>query len=358
VDVSDATLARARKGDEQAFRRLTDPHRRELHLHCYRLLGSVQDAEDALQETLIAAWRGLPGFREQATARTWLYRIATNQCLNMLRARGRRPPPAPAPPFDPPEPTRQSDVTWLQPYPCSEPGHGGAVAGPEAVLESAEGIELAFIVALQRMPPRQAAALVLSDVLGFPVDDVAAMLGASRPSVKGLLQRARAAARGTSQDAPGSAASASAASASAASASGVRASERAVSRRFADAYAADDIDGVVALLTDDAWLSMPPAPHEYQGGALIGSFLRASAAWRAGRRFVLVPACANGQPAFGCYLESPGQPQAAGERCADAAGLIVLGLAGGQIMSITRFLDPEVFRFLGLPATVPAPRRP
>jgi RNA polymerase sigma-70 factor (TIGR02960 family) len=342
VTVSDATLARARKGDEQAFRELTEPHRRELHMHCYRLLGSVQDAEDALQETLIAAWRGLPGFREQAPARTWLYRIATNQCLNMLRARGRRPPPAPVPPFDPPEPTRHGDVTWLQPYPCAEPERAGAVAGPEVGVETAEGIELAFIAALQRMPPRQAAVLVLADVLGFAVDDIAAMLGASRTSVKGLLQRARAAARGTRHE-------------EAAASAAVRSSERAVSRRFAHAYAADDIDGVVALLTDDAWLSMPPAPHEYQGGALIGSFLRASATWRAGRRFVLVPACANGQPAFGCYLESPGRPQDGSPRHADAAGLIVLGVAGRQITSITRFLDPEVLGFLGLPATAPAP---
>jgi RNA polymerase sigma-70 factor (TIGR02960 family) len=344
VAVSEATLARARSGDEQAFRELTEPYRLELHAHCYRLLGSVQDAEDALQETLIAAWSGLASFREQATPRTWLYRIATNQCLNMLRTRGRRPPPAPIPPFDPPEPTRRGDVTWLQPYPSAQPVPGGPVAGPEACYEAAEAIELAFIVALQRMPPRQAAALVLADVLGFPADEVAAMLGASRMSVKGLLQRARAAARGSRGDAAARVAG--------------RESEQAVSRRFADAYAADDIDGVVALLTDDAWLSMPPAPHEYQGAGPIGSFLRASARWRAGRRFVLVPARANGQPAFGCYLEAAGQERPAGDRGAAATGLIVLGVAGERITSVTRFLDPEVLGFFGLPPTTRAPGQP
>jgi RNA polymerase sigma-70 factor (TIGR02960 family) len=343
VAVSEATLARARGGDEQAFRELTEPYRRELHAHCYRMLGSVQDAEDALQETLIAAWRGLSGFREQATPRTWLYRIATNQCLNMLRTRGRRPPPAPVPPFDPPEPTRHGGVTWLQPYPSARLQDDPA-AGPEVLYEAAEAIELAFIVALQRMPPRQAAALVLADVLGFPADEVAAMLGASRMSVKGLLQRARAAARGARRDAAGAVAD--------------RESEQAVSRRFADAYAADDIDGVVALLTDDAWLSMPPAPHEYQGAAPIGSFLRASARSRAGRRFVLVPARANGEPAFGCYLEAADQERATSDRRADATGLIVLSVAGERITSVTRFLDPEVVGFFGLPATTHAPGQP
>jgi RNA polymerase sigma-70 factor (ECF subfamily) len=326
--VSDATLIRARQGDEQAFSDLTRPYRHELHVHCYRLLGSVHDADDALQETLIAAWRGLAGFRGEATPRAWLYRIATNQCLNLLRARGRRPQPAPVPPFDPPEPTRHGDVTWLQPYP-SGPASPAAAPGPDARQESAEAVELAFIVALQRMPPRQAAALVLTDVLEFPAPEVARMLGVTRPAHKGLLQRARAATRGSRPD-PETAAAGSAA-------------ERAVTRRFAAAYAADDIDAVVALLTDDAWLSMPPAPHEYQGPAAIGSFLRASARSRAGRRFSLVAARANRQPAFGCYL-----PPAAGQPSA-AAGLVVLTVEAGRITRITRFLDAGVLAFFGLP---------
>jgi RNA polymerase sigma-70 factor (TIGR02960 family) len=198
--MSEPVLARARAGDQQAFRELTDPHRRELQLHCYRMLGSVQDAEDALQETLLAAWRGLARFEGRASLRAWLYRIATNRCLNALRDSGRRPPPAPVAPFEPPEPTRRGEPTWLQPYPdLLLEGIAEASPGPAARYQAKEAIELAFVAGLQRLPPRQRAALVLRDVLGFPTAEAAAMLGSSEAAVKAALQRARAASTGAVQ---------------------------------------------------------------------------------------------------------------------------------------------------------------
>jgi RNA polymerase sigma factor (sigma-70 family) len=355
--VSQPALARARAGDQQAFRELTDPHRRELQLHCYRILGSVQGAEDVLQETLLAAWRGLAGFGERASPRAWLYRIATNRCLNALRDARRRPPPAPVAPFEPPEPTRYGEPTWLQPYPDALlDGIADTSPGPEARYQTREAIELAFIAGLQQLPPRQRAALVLRDVLGFHTTEVAAMLDASEASVKGALRRARATldqqrraratldqqrrARATlDQQRP--------------AADGPRpprsAHDRELARRFADAFQADDIDGIVALLTDDAWLTMPPAPHQYQGAAAIASFLRASAGWRDGRRFRLVPTGANTQPAFGCYLRD------ARAVTAHAAGLIVLAFSGDRISAITRFLDADVLHHFGLPPSLGSP---
>ena len=251
---------------ENAFEELIVPYRRELLLHCYRLLGSLTDAEDVLQETLLAAWRGLGGFQGRASSRSWLYRIATNRCLNALRDRGRRIPPAPNPPFQPPEPSRHGDVPWLQPYPDALLEHvPDAAPGPEARYTAREAVELAFVAALQRLPPRQAAVLVLCDVLGYPLGEVAPMLDTTATAVKGLLQRARTSLflhRGE-PPAPGSA------------------QERDLVRRFVEAFTTDDIDTLVTLLTDDAWLAMPPAPHEYHGAAAIASFLRASATWRA-----------------------------------------------------------------------------
>jgi RNA polymerase sigma-70 factor (TIGR02960 family) len=335
--MSEATLDRARAGDRRAFGELTDPLRRELQLHCYRMLGSAQDAEDVLQETLVAAWRGLAAFEGRASVRSWLYRIATNRCLNALRDAGRRPPAAPVPPFRPPEPTRRGEPTWLQPYPDRLlEGIADPAPGPEARYQAREAVELAFVAGLLGLPPRQRAALVLCDVLGFPVTEAAAMLGTSGASVKGALQRARATLEERRPSAvnrgaprPGSAA------------------ERELTRRFADAFEADDVDGLVGLLTDDAWLTMPPAPHQYQGAAAIASFLRASAAWRAGRRFRLVPTRANTQPAFGCYLEDGRAP------VAQAAGLVVLTLDGDRVSAVTRFLQVAVMDRFDLPQTLP-----
>src|SRR5262245_25500251 len=182
--VEQAVLEHARAGDERAFRELTDPYRRELQVHCYRMLGSLTDAEDLVQETLLAAWRGLAGFEQRASLRSWLYRIATNQCLNALRAAGRRIPTEPTPPFAVPEPTRRGEITWLQPYPDALlDGIPDAAPGPEARYQATEAVELAFVAGLQRMPPRQAATLLLRDMLGFATDEVAGMLNTTQTAI-------------------------------------------------------------------------------------------------------------------------------------------------------------------------------
>jgi RNA polymerase sigma-70 factor (TIGR02960 family) len=304
-------------GTVPAFEELIEAYQHELRLHCYRMLGSLSDADDVLQESLIAAWRGLPSYEGRASLRTWLYRIATNHCLNYLRDAGRRPTPEPVPPFDPPEPTRRAEVTWLQPYPTE----------PAAAAESRETVELAFIVALQHLPPRQTAVLVLRDVLGFSMQEISMMLGTQETAVKGLLQRARAGLPAVAAEpapAPGST------------------PERELTRRFAEAFTTDDIDTLVSLLTDDAWLAMPPAPHEYHGRGSIATFLHASAAGRGNRTIQLLPTRANSQPAFGCYYGP------------NAAGLIVLTLAAERIRAITRFLDTGLPTRFGLPDRLPA----
>jgi RNA polymerase sigma-70 factor (TIGR02960 family) len=333
--VEQATLERARAGDEQAFRELSDPFRRELLAHCYRMVGSLVDAEDMLQETLLAAWRGLARFEGRSSLRSWLYRIATNTCLNAIRAGSRRIPSEPTPPFQPPEPTQRDQITWLQPYPDSLlEGIAEATPGPEARYTQTEAIELAFVNGLQRMPPRQAAAVLLHDVLGFGTDEVAAMLETSQTAVKGTLQRGRAALESSRGDrrlpAPRST------------------KERDLARRFADAYVAADIDGVLRLLTDDAWLSMPPAPHQYHGLDAIRSFLQASFEFRRARRVYLLPGRANNQPAFASYLTDRDEP------IARPAGLLVLTLADERITAITRFHLNHLYPPLGFPAPLSA----
>jgi RNA polymerase sigma-70 factor (ECF subfamily) len=333
--VEQATLQRARAGDEQAFRELTDPYRRELQVHCYRMLGSLTDAEDMLQETLLAAWRGLAGFAGRASVRSWLYRIATNQCLNARRAASRRIPAEPVPPFPPPEPTVRGEITWLQPCPDTLlEGIRDITPGPEARYQATEAIELAFIAGLQRLPPRQAATLLLRDVLGFAPAEVASMLSTSPTAVKGTLQRARATLdRYREHDGPARPGSV---------------AEQDLARRFADAYAAADIDGVIALLTDDAWLSMPPAPHEYHGRDAIGSFLRASFGYRGARRVYLLSTRANTQPALASYLGGTDGVHAS------PAGLLVLTVAGARIRAVTRFHCDELYPRFGLPAPAEA----
>src|ERR671930_1480866 len=190
--VSTDLLARATAGDEEAFRELVDPFRRELHVHCYRILGSTEDAEDALQEILLAAWQGLGRFERRASLRTWLYRVATNRCLNMLRAARRRPGMEKPLDADLPEPTRLSEVVWLEPYPdVLLDGLTDSPPGPEARYEAREAISLAFVTALQLLPPRQRAVLILRDVLGYHAPEVAAMLDTSEASVTSALKRAR-----------------------------------------------------------------------------------------------------------------------------------------------------------------------
>lgn len=311
-------LELAKAGDDVAFNALVAPFRRELHVHCYRMLGSVVDADDLLQETLVAAWRGLGAFAGRSSLRTWLYQIATNRCLNAIRDAKRRPPPVPTPPFEPPEPSRRSEVTWLQPYPDA---WLDTASDPSARSDAREAVRLAFVAALQRLPPRQSAALLLCDVLGFSLAEVAGMLKASPTAVKGLLQRSRTALdrdpRGLCGPPPVPAS----------------AGEQELARRFANAYSTDDVDALISLLTDDAWLAMPPAPHEYQGIESIASFLRASAAGRAGQRLGLVPTRANGQPAFVCFLGNPG------DLSARPSGVVVLDMVGDRITGVTRFLE-------------------
>jgi RNA polymerase sigma-70 factor (TIGR02960 family) len=331
-----ALLRRARGGDEQAFGELTAPYRREIQVHCYRMLGSLTDAEDMLQETLLAAWRGLAGFQERASLRSWLYRIATSQCLNALRSASRRIPAEPVPPFQPPAPTRRGEITWLQPYPDDLlEGIPDSTPGPEARYQAREAVELAFVTALQRMPPRQAATLVLRDVLGFGSYEVAGMLSTSQTAVKGTLQRARAALDSHLDEAGRGKAP-----------RPEPATERALARQFADAYVAADIDGVVALLTDDAWLSMPPAPHQYHGLGAIRSMLAASFAHRGDRRMYLLPARANTQPALAGYLTG------AGRQAAAPAGLFVFTVAGQRIRAVTRFHLDELYPRFGLPPSL------
>jgi RNA polymerase sigma-70 factor (ECF subfamily) len=333
-------LSRARAGEEAAFAELTESLRPELQLHCYRIVGSVQDAEDLVQETLLAAWRGLDRFERRASLRSWLYRIATNRCLNHLRDRGRRLPETPAPPEPPPPPpppTRLRDPVWLEPYPdVLLDGVRDHAPEPGARYESREAIGLAFMVALQQLPPRQRAVLVLRDVLAFRASEVAEMLGVTEVSVNRMLQRARltldrAVAPGELDAAP---------------LPGSR-QERELVARFATAFQAGDIDGVVALLTDDALLTMPPEPFDYQGPVAIRGFLSTVPAGGAVERFRLIPTRANGQPAFGCYLKDPHAP------IARASGLMVLTLSADQIAALTGFPDTSVFGSFGLPRTLP-----
>jgi RNA polymerase sigma-70 factor (TIGR02960 family) len=330
ASVTEQTLALARAGDEGAFRDLTDAYRRELQLHIYRIVGSVQDAEDLLQETLLAAWRGLEQFEGRASVRAWLYRIATNRSLDALRASRRRAEDQPMPQM--PAPTRWSEPVWLQPYPdVLVEGIPDAAPGPEARYETKETIALAFIVGLQHLPPQQRAVLVLRDVLGYRAGEVAEMLETSDASVNSLLRRARAAfesrlpATGRERaPLPDSKL------------------ERDIVASFAETVENGDIDAMVALLTDDAWVTMPPLPHAYQGHETIRAFLRGSEE-RRGAPLRLVPTRANTQPAFACYLPSPRADMAR------PYALFVLTLEGDRISAITWFADSSVFPQFGLP---------
>ncbi len=302
------------------------------------MLGSSQDAEDALQETLVSAWRGLERFEGRASVRAWLYRIATNHCLNMLRNRGRRPRRADRLPFEPPPPTRLGEVTWLEPYPDELlEALPDTAPGPEARYEMREAVGLAFVGALQRLSPRQRTVLVLRDVLGFRAAEVADMLGTSEPTVNSALQRARSALDArlapARQRAPAPRSIA----------------ERELAESFADAFEKGDMDRVVSLLTDDAWVTMPPEPFEYQGREKIGQFLRHVNARRLpGGTTRLLPTRANGQPAFGHYIQEPGAAVAQG------TGLFVLTLEGERIAAITRFGGADLLPRFGLPPTLPS----
>ena len=332
---ADELISRAQAGDGDAFRELTEPHRRELQVHCYRMLGSFQDAEDALQDTLLAAWQGFGGFEGRASLRTWLYRIATTRCLNARRSAARRPAAGwDIPGVEPPAPARLGEVTWLQPFPDALLD-GAGPPGPDARYEQAESVSLAFVTALQLLPPRQLAVLILRDVLGFRASEVAAMLDVTVESVTSALKRARAslhrqpAAPAVGRELPPGAGSA---------------AEQAIADRFARAWQAADIGALVALLTDDAFIAMPPMPFEYAGRDAVADFC--ARLFGGGRRFDLVPTRANRQPAFGAYLRAP-------DGTRPGTGLYVLTLAGQQITAMTRF-DTTVLPYFGLPPSLPS----
>jgi RNA polymerase sigma-70 factor (TIGR02960 family) len=329
-------LSRARAGDSDAFGELTEPYRRELQVHCYRMLGSFQDAEDALQETLLAAWQAIGGFNEErASLRTWLYRIATNRCLNALRAASRRPAKEwDVPKVEPPEPSRLGEVVWLEPLPDALGEGGSAPLGPEARYEQTESISLAFVTALQALPPRQLAVLILRDVLGFHASEVADMLDSTVESVNSALKRARASLERRRPAAAGR---------EPPPASGSPA-EEAIVGKFVRAWESADLDALVALLTDDVFISMPPMPFEYEGVDLVARFC--ASIFGAGRRFDLVATRANGQPAFGAYLRAP-------TGISHGMGLYVLTLTGDRIGAMTRF-DNSVLPWFGLPRSLPS----
>jgi len=331
----DDLISRARAGDGDAFRELIEPHRRELRVHCYRMLGSFQDAEDALQDTLLSAWQGVGGFEGRASLRTWLYRIATNRCLNIRRSASRRPAKEwDVPGVEPPEPSRLGEVVWLEPFP--DAFLKGAIdrpLGPEAKYEQTESISLAFVAAVQLLPPRQLAVLVLRDVLGFHASEVADMLDTTVESVNSALKRARSSMQRRRPPAdykPAPAVNSP--------------SEDAMVNKFVSAWESADVDSLVALLTDDVFISMPPMPFEYQGRDLVARFC--AGIFGAGRKFDLVRTRANGQPAFGAYLRSP-------NGISHGIGLYVLTLSGDKISAMTRF-ENSVIPWFDLPRSLPS----
>jgi RNA polymerase sigma-70 factor (ECF subfamily) len=330
-------LERARAGDREAFALLTEPYRRELQVHCYRFLGSLQDAEDVLQEVWLAAWQGLEGFEGRASVRTWLYRVATNRCLNALRTRGRRPRVTwSLPDLELPEPSGMEEVTWLEPYPDALLPEGASDPGPDARYEAREAISLAFVTALQVLSPRQRAVLILRDVLGYHAEEVAGMLDATVESVTSALKRARARLQRRIDERapreppppPGSRA------------------EQELAARLTRAYEVGDVSLLVALLTDDVQVTMPPVPLEYRGRELSARF-HAAVTFRQSRTYALVPTRANGQLAYGAYVREPGGGPA------PAMGLLVFTLAGEQVAGITRF-DTSLLAPFGLPERWPA----
>jgi RNA polymerase sigma-70 factor (ECF subfamily) len=325
----------ARAGEERAYDVLLEPYRAELRAHCYRMLGSAHDAEDAVQEALLRAWRGLARFEGRSSLRSWLYTIATNVCLKAIERRPKLVLPidygAPADPHDGPgRPLLES--VWVEPYPDERLGLDDALAGPEARYEQRESIELAFIAALQHLPARQRAVLILRDVLGFSARDVGAALEMAPASVDSALQRAH---KTVEDRLP---ARSQQATLRALGDDGLRELVGA----YVDAWERADVDAVVALLAEEAAMTMPPMPTWYRGREAVAEFL---AGWPlAGTaRSRIVPTRANGQPAFGHYTPD------ADTGTFIAHGIHVLTLDGAEIAEITAFLTPEAFARFGLP---------
>ena len=328
-------LAAAQGGDREAFAALVDPYRRELQAHCYRMLASSQDAEDVLQETLLAAWVGLDGFEGRSSLRTWLYRIATHRCLNARRSSGRRAPVADAPATSgavaeaPATPSGHGEVLWLQPYPDALlDGLPDAAPGPEARHESAEAISLAFVTAVQLLAPRQRAVLLLRDVLGFRAREAADLLDLSEDAVTSALSRARAtlAAHRSSRGLP-------------TAASGPVDAE--LLDRFVTAFVGEDVDALVALLADEVWVRMPPLPYEYHGRAAARDFFRALDEHRRSIA-AMVPVGVNRQPAWGEYVRDPRTG------ALHLVGLLVAATRDGHVSELTHF-ESGVAAAVGLP---------
>lgn len=325
--MTDATLARARAGDNDAFSELTAPYRRELHVHCYRILGSVQDAEDLLQETLLSAWQALDRF-DGRSLRAWLYRIATNRCLNYLRDTSRRPKVTNMPEFSGASPS--DEPWWLEPYPDAL--MDDIALAPEARYDARESIALSFVSGLQRLPTQQRAALVLRDVMGFSASEIAEMLDSTPASVNSALQRARA--RVEQLEPP----------------DGVPRArsehEARVVDQFVESFQRGDLEGVIALLSEDAKFTMPPEPVEFRGPRAIAEFLRSRGFW--GQGLKLVPTRANNQPAYGYYLPDPNA------NIHRASGILVLSVRADRISAMTRFGDRSLLARFGLPRTMPS----
>ncbi|PXY30896.1 sigma-70 family RNA polymerase sigma factor [Prauserella muralis] len=331
---TDPDVDRARKGDESAFTRLVEPLRRELHAHCYRMLGSPHDADDALQEALLRAWRGLARFEGRASLRSWLYTVATRTCLDAVEHRGRRALPmdlGPASERAVPGTARRDDVAWLGPYPDTGlPGDR-----PDARYEQREAVELAFVAACQHLPGNQRASLLLFDVLGFTVAEIAAIMDTTTASVNSALQRAR---QGIADRVP-------ARSQQQALRTLPDTRLREIVRGYASALERGDADALVALLTEDVTWSMPPMPHWYGGIEAVTDFavqvpLTSCGSWRH------LPTSANGQPAVACYLWN----DAAGAHA--AWSINVFTVRGERIAGITSFVDPGWFPLFALPAAL------
>lgn len=319
---ADPVLAAARAGDTIAFQTLLSPHLRALHLHCYRMLGSYADAEEAVQETTVRAWRGLAGFQGSGPLRHWLYRIATTTCLKMINRRGRDPL------------TSTAEVVWLQPYPDTLldqlTDHD---ADPAAVVERRESVALAFIAALQLLPATQRAVLILREVLGWPAREVADLLGTTVAAVNSALQRAR----GTLAATP----------APPAVPRLLTAHEQRLLDGFLQAWHACDIPALAALLRDDVTLTMPPQQIQIIGREQVAAFFATVPASGRLDRIRLVVTRANGHPALAAYLPDDGAWEC------DGYGIMVLTLAGAQVATITGFPDPALFPLFGLPDSAP-----
>ena len=330
-------LADARQGDEAAFERLVERHRGELHAHCYRMLGSVQDAEDAVQESLLGAWRGLAGFEGRSSLRTWLFRVATNACLRLASRRPRRMlsfdhGPARSDTRDLGEPV--TGPVWLEPWPEDPPADDET--DPAAAYLRRESVELAFVAALQHLPGTQRAVLILREVLGFTAAEVAGILDTTPASVNSALQRARAT---VEQRMPQRTQQAELA----ALGPGGR---RALVDAFVTAWERADVPALLDLLAEDARFTMPPLPAWFDGREAVGRFLAErvfATPWR------LVPIAANGQPAVACY-------QSDGERFRLGA-VNVLSLRAGQISWIAGFVAPQVLRYFSVPSELSQPER-